>query len=1311
MRLVINYLTRRLFFLTILLVLVGGAYTLVGRLLVTQVYQYQADILAMVEKASGLRTEADQVKGSWNWFTPIFTLDNIRLYENANDTAPVIRAKKIQAQFDVLASLLARAPRLTNLRVDGLDLRVECDKDGRYRVPGLKLPSSSSQKAGLLPLILEQSLLLLTNATLTVSITGQAPLIITDLSARLKRLSDFYQFDVSAHLGDQLLHVVIDSLGNPLRNQGSMLKVYAHLSEGDVLQWLPLSLVRLLEAKSQVSLREWRGGGELWGQWQQGRFYRMRGLLNKQNLKIQHPITQQTLDISNLRSQFQLEGNARNSFLLQLADIEFVMGKHVWPRSQLKARFDQRAQSLDLQLDKGLISPLVDFYLFTNPNQPGLPDMLRSLAMKGVFRHLIVHHEKQNNKAFNMSLELAALRLNAWNNIPAARGLSGILQIKPNSGTFIMDAKRVRLAHDKYFRQALDVSRIKGPLHWQIEEDAIRVQSGTWTLNNDDVQGNVVFSVRVPRQPAQSPTTASVSDATVNKTMSPAFEALPELFLMAQFDYINAVRLSRYLPPVIPEKTLAWLDHGLVAGALTGQFLYHGALQWTDHPLGHTLQANVAFKNASVDYQPTRWPAVTHATGSVFIDDGNVAFTASSGKIWSSDISIHTGFVGRNAEWPEPHVQVNGQVKSNMSDALRLLQETPLNDVLNGSAKHWTGRGKLSAELNLAVPLTQEKRKLAVDVKTRFEKSTFSLTPYDLSLGALEGELNYNTQDGLFAEQLKASFFAYPARLTIHRKKAADTALFRMSLDSSISLKTLADWSRVPLLGFTDGVTDYHADFELLNTSPITSNLTIKTAAEGMTLSMPPPFEKSKEQARTTIFTLSSQGNRSFYRLEQDRVFRSQFLVLKDQGLQNLQIVLGSDTRMPPQQAGVTVVGNMPSLDWSAWQPFLNQVAQRYQKQQGANQGAAAGQKFVDSIQLIDLNIDQFDGLGLHLEKLKAQLSRRNQGWFIQANSPVLKGRIQVPDTPQQPMFIALDYFRYVEKPKPDSEIDKQQNSNAYPGVSLVSTPPSQFPPLIVEIDDLQINKWKLGRWKFTGKPDAGRYQINELNIILGDQIVSAYGSWYSSDGQTVTELVGESKGKDVGLLMRLWGQAPTIESKKTLLSFNISWPHSPFDFSAPKVSGKMEVLVKNGRFLDVGAASALRVLGILNFSELGRRLRLDFGDLLKTGHSFDSISGPLYLDKGVLELQRLEVKSPSANMILVGEMDFIQDKLNLDLNLEMQLTKNLVSIAAIMGGPAAGGGMFVIDRLIGDRIEKFASLNYTVKGSPQKPVVKLKVL
>ncbi|HEX4975823.1 MAG TPA: DUF3971 domain-containing protein, partial [Pseudomonadales bacterium] len=635
MRFFINYLSRQLLLLVLILVTLVGAYTLLGRFLVAQVGKYQTDILTMAEQASGLRTESDQIKGRWSWFMPVLTLENIRLYEKSNDKTPVIGAKKIQVKVDLLASLLARAPRLADLHVDGLDLQVICDKEGHYRIPGLKSSGAASQQSGLLPLIFEQSLLLLTNASLTVTIEGQAPLAITGLSAGLKRLSDFYQFDVAARLGDQDLRVVIDSLGNPLLNKGSMLKVYANLSEGDVLQWLPLSLQRQFEEKSQLSLQQWRGGVELWGRWQQGHLYRLRGQLNNPNLTVKHAVTQQGLAITNLRSQFQLEGAVGDSFLLQLADIEFVMGKHVWPRSQLKARVDLGAESLDLQLDKGLVSPLVDLYLFAQPNQTSLPEMLRSLDMKGVYRHVLLHHEKQNNKAFSLSLELAALRMNGWHGIPAARGLSGILQIKPDAGTFIMDAKQVRLTHEKYFRQPLDISRIKGPVRWKIDEDAIRVQSGAWALNNEDVQGNVVFSVRVPRQSNAMPvtTTASTSDLPPSLT-----ESRPELFLMAQFDHINAARLSRYLPPVIPDKTLAWLDNGLLAGALTGQFLYHGALQWRDIPLEHTLQAKVTFNHATVDYQPSRWPAVTEASGSVLVDDGNVAFAAESGKIWSSNI-------------------------------------------------------------------------------------------------------------------------------------------------------------------------------------------------------------------------------------------------------------------------------------------------------------------------------------------------------------------------------------------------------------------------------------------------------------------------------------------------------------------------------------------------------------------------------------------------------------------------------------------------------------------------------------------------
>lgn len=1317
MRRISDYYTHRLIFLIALCVLVASAYVLAGRLLVTSVHQYKDDILTKIEHASGLHADAQQITGSWSWFMPVMTLTDLRLHENRKDTSPVIRAKKIQFRVDVLASVLTQEIRLADLHVDGLALRVDCDSQGRYRIPGLSLQASSSNQSGLFPLMLKQQLLRLTHSQLTVQIEGQGPLIIRDLNIQLKRLSSFYQLEASTTLGDQQLRVTIDAHGNPLQEQDSQVNVYARLDEGNILQWLPASLLRVLESKSQMKITQWRGGTELWGRWKQGQLSQLRGVVTNDSLKIEQQTTRQQIEINDLHTQFQLNGNQQNAFVLQLADFQFVLGKHVWPSSQLKARFNSTSQSVDLQLDKGLIAPLVDLLLFSGISKDSLEDMLRTLEIKGSFRHLIVHAEMNSPSAFVLSTELASLRFNAWRNIPAARGLSGLMRMTSDAGIFLLDAKRVYLDLDKYFRQALKIDRIQGPLLWRIHEDNISVQSGEWTVSNDDVQAHAVFSVRVPRHQNNSTPSVVASTASSARTEIVPVGPSPELFLLAQFQHINGARLSRYLPPQLPENTLDWLDKALLAGDLSGRFLYHGSLRWKDEPFQHTLQAEVAFKNATVDYHPKLWPQVTAATGTVFVDDTSVGFTVSEGKIWSSDISVQEGFVGHTARWPLTHLQLHGQVKGEMRDALRLLQETPINDTLNGSAKNWKGRGDVSAEITLALPLVPDTRKMVLDVKTHFHQATFALTPYDLTLGALQGELNYTTKDGLFAQELKASLFGYPAILHIPRKETSDNTLFRLSLDSTISLKTLTDWSRQPILAFTDGVTKYHANLDITNTTPVTTQVEISTAAEGVSIQLPPPFEKSKDQARFTTFTLNSQGDRSDYTLQQDRVFNSRFSVLKEKGLQNLQVLVGENYSFPVERSGVVLAGTFPTLDWTQWQGVLKKLADDYQQKQPQVASGSSAEKeitstaFVDKIRYIDLEIGAFDGFGLHLDDLVSHVTRKGNAWVIQASNAMLKGQVVVPDASQNPIVLALDYFRYTEK-KPEASDEKSEPIKLSVSKSMVTTLPRDFPALTGAIEDVQINDWKLGRWKFSAKPVGDHYQISDLNIMLADQVLSARGTWHpSTTGQTVTDLVGESKGKDVGKLMSLWGQAPTLVSKKTVLSFNVSWPHSPFDFSASKVSGKMELMVKEGRFLDVGAASALRVLGIFNFSELGRRLRLDFGDLVKGGHSFDRISGPLYIEQGVLELQRIEINSPSANMVMVGEMDFMQDVLDLGLNVELQLTKNLVSIAAIMGGPAAGGGMYVIDRLIGDRIEKFASLEYQITGTPQKPDIRLRAL
>jgi uncharacterized protein YhdP len=360
----------------------------------------------------------------------------------------------------------------------------------------------------------------------------------------------------------------------------------------------------------------------------------------------------------------------------------------------------------------------------------------------------------------------------------------------------------------------------------------------------------------------------------------------------------------------------------------------------------------------------------------------------------------------------------------------------------------------------------------------------------------------------------------------------------------------------------------------------------------------------------------------------------------------------------------------------------------------------------------IDLHAKQFDGFGLQVPNLSANVIRHDQSWWVNARSEMVKGVFKVPDN-DRPIALDLDYFYMPE----DEGVEPDENGSApiadktsVTEQSILEMKPAEFPALSVKIADLQIDGWKLGQWTFTGTPVGELYYIDDLEVKLADQTLNAKAVWRSDGEQSITELVGKSHGKDVGKLMATWGHTPTIESDNTSLDFELSWPHSPLDFSFDKVSGNAKIKIKDGRFLDVGAASAIRVLGILNFAEVGRRLRLDFGDLIKTGHSFNRIEGPMSFHRGTLEFKKLKIDSPSSRMVLTGDMDLVDDSLDMTMDVELEITKNLVAIAALVGGPAAGGGMFLIDRLIGDRLAKIASLKYIVSGTLNSPEMKLKL-
>ncbi|MNN50772.1 hypothetical protein D3C81_1653760 [compost metagenome] len=145
---------------------------------------------------------------------------------------------------------------------------------------------------------------------------------------------------------------------------------------------------------------------------------------------------------------------------------------------------------------------------------------------------------------------------------------------------------------------------------------------------------------------------------------------------------------------------------------------------------------------------------------------------------------------------------------------------------------------------------------------------------------------------------------------------------------------------------------------------------------------------------------------------------------------------------------------------------------------------------------------------------------------------------------------------------------------------------------------------------------------------------------------------------------------------------------------------------MRKGQFAEVeGSAQALRVFGLLNFNAISRRLRLDFSDLLGKGLSYDHVRGLLVATDGVyFTRQPLKVEGPSSNLELNGTLDLAHDNIDAKLLVTLPVSNNLPLAALIVGAPAIGGALFVVDKLLGDQVARFASVQYSVRGPWQNP-------
>jgi uncharacterized protein YhdP len=237
------------------------------------------------------------------------------------------------------------------------------------------------------------------------------------------------------------------------------------------------------------------------------------------------------------------------------------------------------------------------------------------------------------------------------------------------------------------------------------------------------------------------------------------------------------------------------------------------------------------------------------------------------------------------------------------------------------------------------------------------------------------------------------------------------------------------------------------------------------------------------------------------------------------------------------------------------------------------------------------------------------------------------------------------------------------------------------YPAIDVQVDRFTFLDRHLGRLRFSGAPRSDHWALDEFIMEHPSFDLSAQGKWSNQkDTGSISQFNSKLSYRGVGDILNDYQFAGFIKNGKGSLDANLKWIGAPHEFDMRRLNGDFDFNVEDGELIKVDAGSG-KLLGLLNFNTIFRRLTFDFSDLFSKGLKFDDMRFAGVLGDGNMLLQEGFIYSPSIFLQADGRVGLAEQDIDLDINVSPELGGNLTLVGAI-ANPTAGAVMFLSQRL-----------------------------
>lgn len=1259
------------------LVVLGALLTGGFQLVMMMVPGYRADIADYVSRVAGQAVEIGGVGLGWSGLAPRLDLTDITLY-GEDGLTPALSAGRLRLGFGPVR-LLSGDTTPTRIELSSLQLFARVDEDGQFSLRGLDTgggPSSVAQDwlrhlGRFRRITLRQCDLVLADARLR---GPERRFRLTEAVLRFEggRGSAQAEIELPRAIGSRVLAsaAISGDLAQPSTWDGEWSARVEGLSG---VPWLDPYLVE----GAALGVR----GGELsiQGQLTRGAMGPAQLSLRADALVGRRNDRQALLSEVEVQARLVREGNRWTVDVERLA----MLGPGGrWPQTGLRVVGTTNAagdRSIDLSapyLSLTDLAPWLDLV--------GNADLHARLApmqgIAGVVRGLVLRWQSAASERprFSLRADIENLAFAQQGDRAGIEGLSGELSTTEMTGRLRLRQQPATLRYPKVFRVPVEFQHLAGELAWERTADGwnLRVPDLGWALAGS--QGGGELDLFFPLQ----------------------VDSSPRIRLDARFSAASAGPLKPFMPLFWPQGFRDWLGTAVVSGrAPSGRLRIEGPLSdfpFADKPGLFALDIDVA--DARFAYAP-HWPEGEKLAARLEFRGHGLSIRGNQG--WVSGNRLEA-FEARIENFAEPHLAVTGEAQGDAARFYDFLRASPLATPLSGLLERTRAQGEATVHLELSVPL-RSPQDTKVQGTARLAAVQLDVLKLAEPVRAITGELSFDNQ-GARAESLQARMYDTP--LTASLTNDADhvhvvTAAFEFLPDAAGSglsglippflrgkLEGTSQWSaRLALNGPGGGVVELFSDLQ------------------GLAVDLPPPMQKPAEEGWPTRLELG-RDERVPLRLGLDIAERAgmdlEFEPLGEGGL-NLrrgQIRVGRGAPPKTAEDGLFITGTAEEVAPLLWVEAV--------KSEAVRQGPAAGPA---PPLAVDINVGRLWMGRQSVQGVRLQHAPAAGGWLTRLSGNGAQGELGFQESAEGGRLTGR--FRHLNLA--NGLPGQEANAEPAAGATTPKLPPkpaidpSTQPSLDLQVDQLQVGGADLGRLELRTSRITHGQRIDRLQTTGAGAQIEASGNWRRIDGHSAANLALTLRSESIGEVLRGLGYAANLSARKSRFDVQLDWPEDAASAAAglelARGRGRMELDLDKG-VLKTVEPGAGRVLGLINFWAIPRRLTLDFRDVISEGLSFDQIKGSFAIGDGIAHTDDLLIDAPSLNMEVRGRVGLVARDYDQRITVYPDVSAGITLGALLIGGPAAGALALIAQEVLDQPLDQVGQLSYRLTGSWDDPQV-----